>query len=243
MVKFLTEISRITAAVRTTDISDHNAYKCLLNDCYALERHHMDFYSQIQRNVDGEPPTYSRGELKTGIRSTDDLFGPAYRFSSLEDAMLHLFFWVSLSSVYPLIYQCRIHAMADIPDSFQNDGDETHRLLKFYVNKAARCLPYSGQKGMTSFAYYLILCAVQISRVYTHDRDWERFLWAQDIFTFIELSGFEYAARYREIWWDYWFDSQRQDFWSILNYRQLTSKPKKAVYAVKRDNLSDMAME
>ncbi|CAI7664542.1 unnamed protein product [Penicillium pancosmium] len=93
MVKFLTELSRITAAVRATDISDQNAYKRLLNDCYALEKHHMDFYSQIQRNIHGEPPTYSRDELKTGIRSTDDLFGPAYRFSSLEDAMLHLFFW------------------------------------------------------------------------------------------------------------------------------------------------------
>jgi hypothetical protein len=239
-------MSRITSTLRTTNVSDHKAYAALLNNCLALEKDHMDFYSEIEHEVDGETPTYTRGELETAMPPTDDLFGPAYRFSSLEDSMLHLFYWLSLSSVYPLIHQCRTHAMAanaESPDFSQSDEVEMHRLVIFYVNKAARCLPYCGQESMSSFAYYHLLCAVQVSRVYTHARDWGRFLWAQHVFTFIELSGYEYAARYREIWWDYWFDSQKHNTCSILDYRQLSKEPKKTIYAVTEGDVSIEAAE
>ncbi|OQE28691.1 hypothetical protein PENSTE_c003G07823 [Penicillium steckii] len=244
VIRLLTEMSRITSTIRTTDVSNLEANATLLEDCLALEKDHMEFYVEIEQGVSGEPPTYTRGELISAMPPTDDLFGPAYRFSSLEDAMLHLFYWLSLSSVYPLLHQCRartVDASAELHGSSQSEKDETHRLVISYVSKAARCLPYCGQDSMRSFAYYHLLCAVQVSRVYAHARDWDRFMWAQHVFTFIELSGYEYAARYREIWWDYWFDSQKHNSCSILNYRQLAKKSNKIVYTVSEGDTSDVA--
>jgi hypothetical protein len=52
-----------------------------------------------------------------------------------------------------------------------------------------------------------ILCT-QETRIYSHIRDWERFLWVQDIFQYCGLLGLEHAARLRDIWWDYWFDTK-----------------------------------
>lgn len=247
MIKLLAEISRIATAIDTTNVSDHDAYQSLLNECLALEKDHMDFYIQIDQNIDGEPPTYARGELKSGMLSTDDLFGPAYRFSSFDDAMLHLFFWLSLSFLYPLIRRCQIITMTDMPDYLRIDdhstGDEAQGLATFYVGKAIRCLPYCGQKGMNSWGiFYGMLCAIQASRVYTHAKDWKRFLFSQDIFSYMELAGFEYAARFRDIWWDYWFDSRKHNVCRILDYRQLTEKPKASFYEAADNNVSDGVM-
>ncbi|KAJ5669442.1 hypothetical protein N7462_010512 [Penicillium macrosclerotiorum] len=218
-IELLTEISRITAAINRTDVSDHSTFKSLLDDCLALEQIHINFWAQIG----GEPSTYARGELITAIPSTDDLFGPAYRFSSLNDAILHTLFWLSLSFVNPLLHQCRSRVAAGSSDSNQGDDDqeEAHNLSISHVAKALRCLPYCGQEGMNSWGiFYGVLAATQASRVYAHAKDWERFLWSQNIFTHLERVGFDNAARVHEIWWDYWFQANKQDPYRVLSYRE-----------------------
>lgn len=241
MMKLLTDISQVSADIGNTDVSDHEAYESLFNECLTIERDHMELYSEIGQNIDGEPRTYAHGELKTGVPPTDHLFGPAYRFSSLEDAMLHLFFWLSLSALYPLIRQCRIHSTSGINKRSQkddaDDAAKTHRLMIGYANKAARCLPYCGQEGMNTFGlYYGLVCTGHLSRIYAHAnvKDWPRFLWAQDVFSFMEISGLEYAARFREIWWNYWFTSYGQDSCEVLNFRRLAPKSKQTPYEVEK---------
>jgi hypothetical protein len=243
-IGLLTEISRITAAINTTG-SNRDTYQSLLSDCLALEKNHMDFWAQIDQNIDGEPPTYGRGELKTGITSTDDLFGPAYRFSSIDDAVLHTLLWLSLSFVYPLIRQCQTLAVADMPNSFPigDIEDEAHRLETLYVTKAIRCLPYCGQEGMNSWGiFYGVLVATQAARIYTHSKDWERFLWAQDVFISLERAGFDYAARFHDIWWDYWFESHQHNTYRVLDYRKWNNEHKASLHDVTEGNVSNAAM-
>lgn len=225
-IELLAEISDITAAVSRTNPSDYKAGKSLLRDCLTLKKKHLEFWMQINPNsVDGEEiPTYARGELKTSMPPIDDLFGPAYRFSSLNDAILHTLLWLSLSFVYPLLRQCRDLAMAsDVPHSFPvgHAREESERLSIFYVTRAIRCLPYCAQEGMNPWAmYYGLLVACSASRVYTHAQDWGRFLWAQDLFIYLERSGFGFAAPFRVIWWNYWFEKQKHDPVRVLNLRK-----------------------
>jgi hypothetical protein len=223
-IGLLAEISRIATAIKATDTSDHDTCKSLLDDCWALEKNHMDFWMQIAQNIDGEPPTYARGELKSGIPSTDDLFGPAYRFSSLNDAMLHTFIWQSLSFVYLLVCKCRTLITADMPSGFLTDDieDRARRLSTLYVTKAIRCLPYCGQEGMNSWGIFNgVFVAAQASRTYIYSKDWERFLWAQEALIYIERAGFDNAGRFHDIYRNDWFESHKDDAYRVLNFRKL----------------------
>lgn len=111
----LAESSRIYTAANNTDVSHHLAFQSLLDDCLSLEESHLEFFHRINHNPDGELPVYARGELISNTPSTDGLFGPAYRFPSLSDALLHLYFWISLSFVYPVMRHCQILAHVDVP--------------------------------------------------------------------------------------------------------------------------------
>jgi hypothetical protein len=214
LIQLLTDMSCLVAAIDNVDKSlDHQARQSLLDDCLVLERRHLKFYTEMSGDghTYGEPPTYSRGELKTGLRATDDLFGPAYRFLSVGEANLHIFLWTSLSLLYPIIYQAyTLIETADMPKCFRFNGQSprhaAHQLSAFNVSRAIRCLPYCTQEGLNLWALYCcIFPAIQATRVFSQTRDWERFLWASEFFQYIALSGFDFAARYHELCCLYWF--------------------------------------
>ncbi|KAJ5114803.1 hypothetical protein NUU61_000562 [Penicillium alfredii] len=229
LIELMAQVSRMAAAVENADASDYEGCRSLFDECLKLEKKHMDLLNLIGHNMDRELPTYTRGELKTAVPATDDLFGPAFRFSSVDQANVHIFLWLSLPFLYPLIHQCQVLTLSDTPDCLRIEGylakEAAYHLSTFYVGQAARCLPYLGQSGMHSWSlFYGILFAIQAARVYSHVRDWERFLWAQDIFTCLELSGFGYATRFREIWWNYWFDTHRHNLFRLVDYKELTKE-------------------
>lgn len=233
-LKLLIELSRIGKAVSTTNTSNHTSFKSLLANCLALEKGCTDLWTKM--SPEGEPPTYARGELNTGIAPTDDLFGPAYRFYSLDDAILHSILCVGLSFLYPLIRQCRVlsNAKHNFPDrSFLIDDfqDEEHRLSISYVAKAARCLPYCGQKGVNAWSMsYAVWVATQASRVYTHTRDWERFSWAQNSLAYVESLGFGIAGQFRNMWGNYWFETHKHDAYRVMSLRSPVEKYKISLY-------------
>ncbi|KAJ5591672.1 uncharacterized protein N7459_002041 [Penicillium hispanicum] len=242
-ITLFAETSRIASAVSRLDESgaDHIAYQSLLDDCLALEKDHLNFYSSFDQNIDGEPPTYAPGEFN-GFPSTDELFGPAYCFSSPNDAILHISFWLSLSWVYPLIQHCETHARVDIPDGQSPIEDQSLSLATFYVAKAARGLAYCAQEGMGSWGTtYGLVFAAQSSHVYTHAKDWDRFLWAQDVFIYLEERGCDQAARLREIQWNYWFDPRKNNTYRMVDYRKFQDEDTAPVYRATEGNLSNAA--
>jgi hypothetical protein len=236
-LEILAETSRITTAVGSTDVTDKQACTSLLSECLALEKDHIEFLAHINPDsINGkEMPTYARGELKTGITCTDDLFGPAYRFQSLNDAILHTLLWISFSFVHPLLHQCRHLVMTSLSDTSPPDGsqEEAQRLSMIYVSKAIRCLPYCAQDGMNPWGvYYGLLVACQASRAYTLAKDRDRFLWAQDVFVYLERSGIGIAARFYDIWWNYWFETHNHDTYKVLDLRSPLKKQERSLYEV-----------
>lgn len=207
LIQLLTALSRLSAAVDSVDSLDHKGSQLLLDDCLALEKQHINFYLKIRHDFDENPSTYARGELKTAIPATCDLFGPAYKFGTVAVANLCIFLWTSLSCVYPLVRQFQVLAMADtlqcLPIDAHSPENAAHHLAAFYISKAVRYLPYCAQESMNSWAiFYGIFAVTQAARVYSHVRDLERFLWAQDVMEYCALLGFDPAARLRGVWWN-----------------------------------------
>ncbi|KAJ5257245.1 hypothetical protein N7478_013349 [Penicillium angulare] len=185
LLRCFTETTRITCVIEEFDQSNREICQSLLDSCIALEKLHEGLYPKIHQGVHADPPTYQAGDLDTEFPATDNIFGPAYRFSSLDDARLHMFFWLSLSFFYPVFYKCQILVMESqpgfVPTVLQGkrwQSDE-HRLSELYAYKVARSFPYCGQKGMgTCGLYYGLQCTIQISRTCPHVRNWEGFVWA-----------------------------------------------------------------
>jgi hypothetical protein len=179
-----------------------------------------------------ESPLYTRGELKTRISQTDVLFGSAYRISSLKDATLRILLWLLLSFPHPLICIFRGSVEVQMPSRTQITKrpleDKANRLAAFYVSKTVRCLPYLGQVDMSpSGLHYGLLVAIQASRVYSHSRDRARFLWAQDLFSTLQLAGFDYVQRFRK--GPYWANTHKQNLFRLLSYRETIKKSKGSI--------------
>jgi len=212
LIQLLTDMSCFAAAVDNAHNLDPQARRSLLDDCLALETRHLKFYTKISRNGTYEdPPTYKHGEIKTGL-ATDDLFGPSYKFLSVGEANLHMVIWTSLSLLYPIIYQAYTLTETDhepkvLRVDSQSPQDVARQLSTFNVSKAVRCIPYCTQEDLHSWALiYCIFPTIQATRVFSQARDWNRFLWASEVFQYIALSGFDFAARYHDLCRFYWFN-------------------------------------
>lgn len=169
MLRFLQRYHALLQLPAETGTSNPYAGKYLLNDCLVLEKKYLDLLMQISPNgnIEAELLTYAHGELKTCIPSTNELFGPAYRFQFLNDAILHMLLWLSLQFVYPLIRQCWELPMADVSHSSPADEipDESELFAEFYVKQAIRSLPYCGQGGMNPWSiHYGVLIACSAAR-------------------------------------------------------------------------------
>lgn len=231
LIVYMAEISRIAAAVDNADPSDQSLCQSLLEETLNVELGSRDLGLRINHGIPGDPPVYGRDGLKTRVPPTDDYFGPAYRFRSLEDATLHILFWLLLSFTHPLICYCQSLTSDKIPTQVKIKErpfeKEANRLAAFYVGKAIRCLPYLGQFGMSpSGLHYGLLVAIQASRAYTHSRDHVRFLWAQELFSTLQHVGFDYVGRFRDIYGAYWADSHKHNVFRLVKYRDAVKREK-----------------
>jgi hypothetical protein len=162
LMQLLTDMSCLFVTVDTTRADEslnNQACQSLLDECLDLERWFQKFLTNVSAcGTNEDPPIYNRGEIKTGLPATYDLFGPAYQFTSVGEANLHIYTWTSLSSIYPLIHQA--HALAEptstnnVPKFLLDDHSPqhaAHHLSALYISKALRCIPYCLQEGMNSW--------------------------------------------------------------------------------------------
>lgn len=211
LIQLLTDMSCFAAALDSAH-RDPQTCRSLLDDCLALEKRHSEFYTKINGyGVDEDPPIYNCGEIKAGL-ATDNLFGPAYKFLSVGEANLHMFIWTSLSLLYPIIYRAYTLTETDnVPKVLRVDNQSPRHVAQqlsiFNISKAVRCIPYCTQEGLNLWSLYCcIFPAIQATRVFSQTRDWNRFLWASEVFQYIARSGFDVAARYHELCCLYWFE-------------------------------------
>lgn len=212
-LQILMDVMRLASVLRKTNPSDLQACQSLLVESLALQQRYEEIDANIL-GIYGEPSTYGREELKSRIPTTHDLFGPPYKFRSIGEAVLYAWHWKSCSYFYPLLCHLKIQVLnlGETPEDGNYPQDPTGEIAAFYISKALRCLPYCAQEGMNTWAMSLgIFSVTQALRIFSHTREWERFVWAHQVAQYCGNMGLDRVARMQRKWWDYWYGT---DEWS-----------------------------
>ncbi|KAJ5259415.1 hypothetical protein N7478_012396 [Penicillium angulare] len=203
------ETARIGNVLDKLDKSNRELCQSLFNDCQALEKFFKQFYPEIETG--GNIPTYAPGELKTELPATDNIFGTAYRFRSLDEARMYIWLWGSISLFYPFFGRCIQFLNAHHPDILPDSIDPTEwgsyglQMAAFYAYECARAMPYCAKPCMgTEGTYYLPQSLSLISKVCSHTRNWEGLVWCDQSLRVTERLGNDIAGRLREYLWNYW---------------------------------------
>ena len=151
-------------------------------------------------------PTSLPGELNSNLPPTDQWFGPAYKFPSLESAKLHIFFWMGSMILCPLIHKarCLVISKARNPGAAGSPTDDQTSSI-FYADRVARSLPYCSQAGMnTRGSYPGISTTSHLAMIYSAAGCWEKYTWTKQVFVHMSNCGYGVAARGYDIvstWW------------------------------------------
>ncbi|CEJ61445.1 hypothetical protein PMG11_09979 [Penicillium brasilianum] len=209
LMKFYGEASPIVDAINSVDASDYQACQAVLAKCIAHKDALLAWYTAHKKDFGGGPSECEPGTtLNPRLSPTDDLFGVSYRFSSLDNAKLHIVFWVALSISHRMIYEARglvlSHSNAlDIPTDRTQDVDLL--LSMFYHDEIGRSVPYCVQDSMKSWGFSSLLWGLsQLLNPYAEAGNWEKFVWCQKALLLGSERGYESAVRLSEIFWAVW---------------------------------------
>ncbi|KAJ5683617.1 hypothetical protein N7462_006782 [Penicillium macrosclerotiorum] len=203
LIRLYADFSSLFIALQDAGRSNYETRQAVLHRCLAHRDRVLEWYERSKDVIGGPPLLFSPAEpLHSSLHSTDALFGPAYRFVSLEHARLHIVFWTALSTLHPLISQAQSlvrpgdhgHGPVNV------DLEEDYRLAEFYADQMCRALPYCLQGKMRSCGAQMMVWATShITKTYTDLQRLEKFYWCQDAFRRIAMLGFDSAARLREM--------------------------------------------
>lgn len=240
LFKFYGEASPIVDAINNVDASDHHACQVVLDKCIAHKNALMAWYSENKKSFGGGPSECEPGtNLVPRLPHIDDLFGTQYRFSSLDNAKLHIVFWVALSISYRMIHEARGLVLAHSnPQSTPAERSQDPDLLlsMFYHDEIARSIPYCVQGCMNTWGFSSLLWGMsQIINPYAEAGNWEKFAWCQKVFILGAERGYESAVRLSEIFWAVWnrVNARRTRFMAIALRDfdpQYDKKPKQGHY-------------
>ncbi|GLI74773.1 hypothetical protein PoHVEF18_003021 [Penicillium ochrochloron] len=211
LMKFYGEASPIVDAINTVDASDHQACQTVLTKCITHKDALMAWYAAHKKDFGGGPSECEPGTiLNPRLPPTDNLFGTSYRFSSLDNAKLHIVFWVALSISHRMIYEARGLVLSHTnlsSTTTPTDRSQDEDLLSsmFYHDEIGRSVPYCVQDSMKSWGFSTLLWGLsQILNPYAEAGNWEKFVWCQNALMLGSERGYESAIRLNEIFWAVW---------------------------------------
>lgn len=181
----------------------------LLKNCIAQRESMMAWYQLRQTDI-GKVSSCDTDE-ETSYRdfapTSEDLFGTASRFVSLDSARIHMMFFNAMRLVHILIHQANrllsSHAHEYLPD------EDNFLLEGFYADQIARSIAFCLQdKNRACLAHLSILLLGQISQTYIKMQSSDRIEWCQDVLTMISHLGFSSAGHRKTIMLDEWDRSQ-----------------------------------
>ncbi|KAJ5110642.1 hypothetical protein N7532_001177 [Penicillium argentinense] len=203
-------LASLLAATEQINHADLEACQALLQNCYSHRQSILRWYSQNQGFICGPPMFCDPSEnLCPRLPPTDDLFGVSYRFTSLDHARLHIFYWTSLAMIQCLIYQSKILVLAHYYASGLFPVDpathEEYILSAHYTDEICRAIPFCLQpKTKLAGARIVIPAIPHICRPYTHLRDQDKFLWCESVSSVLVEIGFHMAVPLRQTARKYW---------------------------------------
>lgn len=212
------EITSLAAAANSISRLDQDCER-LLRSCRAHQKKALEWYSRNLESIGGRPISCSFNKLKqikVPLPPAKQLFGSCYKFGSLRQAELHLFFWKAMIIIQLLIYRAQILALHCPKPDFQRANIESIptdprtydecTLAGEYADEMCRAIPYFLQERMGSYGTLKITVNLPyILKPYTHLRCREKFLWIQSICQSVASDGNDLALCHSQVWWKYWF--------------------------------------
>lgn len=209
LLRLFANFAPIANAVKTARPPNNKICRMLLRKCLSHREKVMAWYFKNIRSV---PSVCAPGErLTTRVPSTDDLFGPAYRFQSLDSGKIHTMYWTLLSIMHVVISRARnLVRVYDIdpftPDVEDQFGDEDYLISSYWGDQIARAMPYHAQDCMKAWGIHSVAFALcQCCKASAVDSaNWKKLEWCQSVFSAFGEAGFESCARLREVFSGLW---------------------------------------
>lgn len=203
------EFGPLSTVLNSISPTDHEGCATLLQNCLKQKNRITSWYAQYG---------YSRGlfvcapdECKTDeLPPTEGLFGAGYRFSSLDNARMHHWYWNALATIQPMIYKAKSLARSYplTPESATGKvpaDDEDHRLSEFYADEICRTIPYYANDTKTLSGIRMLMFPMSGAiKVYIGLGHREKFLWCQHALRLISNRGLSSSRRLSELFWNNW---------------------------------------
>jgi hypothetical protein len=212
------KITSLAAAANSINKLDQDCER-LLWSCQAHQKKALEWYSRNLESIGGRPISCSIDKLKhikVPIPPAKQLLCSFYKFSSLRQAELHVFFWKAMIIIQLLIYRAQVLVLhcprpdiqhTDIESISTNPRAYSECMLAGdYADEMCRAIPYFLRDGMGSYGMLKITVNLPyILKSYTHLRCREKFLWTQKICQSVASDGNDLALCHSQVWWKYWF--------------------------------------
>jgi hypothetical protein len=208
LVKLYADSAIIAQAANSINPLDCKACQLLLHHTLAHEYNIIVWYQQIQDEIGGAPWECAKGEsLCSKLARKDDLYGTPYRFTSLENARIHILVWNLLRDLQQYISKARSLVGTFAHDSLSKDqiNRQSQLLAGYYAVQMARSVLYCMQDDFKSCGIQcLIFCVCQAAKTWIDLRRADKIAWCQEIFDYVAGLGFDYATRLKETMMSQW---------------------------------------
>lgn len=213
LVKLYADSAIIAQAANSINPLDYKACQLLLHHSLAHEHNIITWYQQIQEEIGGAPWECAEGELLCSrLARKDDLFGTPFRFTSLENARIHILVWNLLRDLQPYISKARSLGGTFTHDDLSRDqiNRESQLLAVYYADQMARSVLYCVQNDFKSCGIQcLIFCLCQTAKTWIAVKRADKIAWCQEIFDFVAGLGFDYANRLKETMMSQWVQGEK----------------------------------
>lgn len=171
--------------------------------CFALlqtiveYRDRMTSWYAEKEALIGGPPVVCEAKNTKLFNQTlleENPFGSFYRFTSLDNARIHILYWTAMNFAHTLVYRAQIMVVsanrAIFPaDHFPTDPSsyESFVMASYYTDQVCRAIPYCMQPMHRIWGTHIVFGTLgNVFRTYIQRLSREKFLWCQRV---LEVAG------------------------------------------------------
>ena len=161
------------------------------------------WYTEREEFIGGAPTLCEERDLKKFNRklTENSPFEPFYRFSSMDNARIHLLYWTAMNVAHMLVYRAQMNVVyangSSLPlESFPVDPSsyEDFVLAEYYIDQVCRAIPYCMQPMNRIWGTHVVFGTIgNACRALILSRGREKFLWCQRVLDIAGKLGLEMA--------------------------------------------------
>lgn len=208
LINIFAEFTPLSAGIDSFDQSNHEACQKLLDACLAQRNSLLEWYAQRIKSIGGGPLIPIDEFCCTDIDPVDVVFGSPYNFVSLDNAMLHVFYWIAMVIVSLMICRAQIFVrLLEHGNKFCGGylSDPDYLRGAIYADEIIRAVPFFAQNKNKLLGPHMVMFGVAAAcKAYVNLGAFKKFDWCQKTLGSFGHRGFESCLHYRGYVWDYW---------------------------------------